>query len=198
MDPALADTQSISLRRPTIAVRQKMALQASLRRLEARYLTASSQTDTESVIRAQEAQLIATFVENAGEVEPDGRLVVARDGQVANVLLQPGDTITIPERSESVLVGGEVLVAQAMLHRQGLRARDYIERAGGFGDQADTDRLVVVHANGEVEAGKNPAVSSGAEIIVLPRVPVKNLQLAATIVDIVYKIAVAASVAINL
>jgi len=198
VDPALADTQAISLRRPTIAVRQKAALQASLRRLEARYLTASSQTDSESAIRAQEAQLISAFVKNAGQVEPDGRLVVARKDGIANVLLQPGDTITIPERSESVLVGGEVLVAQAMLHQRSLRARDYVARSGGFSDQADTDRLVVVHANGEVSAGKNPAVRAGDEVIVLPRVPVKNLQLAATIVDIVYKIAVAASVAINL
>ena len=45
---------------------------------------------------------------------------------------------------------------------------------------------------------KNPEVRPGDEIIVLPKAPVKNLQLAATIVDIVYKIAVAASVAINL
>ena len=47
-------------------------------------------------------------------------------------------------------------------------------------------------------SGKNPPVRPGDEIIVLPQVPSKNLQLAATIVDIVYKIAVAAAVAINL
>ena len=114
------------------------------------------------------------------------------------MLLQSGDTITIPARSDSVLLSGEVLVPQAMLHEPGLRARDYIERSGGFGEQANTDRLIVVHADGDVASGKNPRVRSGDEIIVLPKVPVKNLQIAATIVDIVYKIAVAASVAINL
>ena len=82
VDPALADVDSISIRRPSIASRQKAALRESLQRLEARYLTASSQTDTESAIRAQEAQLIGQFVENARKVEPNGRLVVARDDDV--------------------------------------------------------------------------------------------------------------------
>ncbi len=198
VDPELADTDSISLKREAIAMRQKAALQDSLQRLEARYLTASSQTDTESAIRAQEAELISRFVANAREVEPNGRLVVARGGEVADVLLNSGDIITVPSRTESVLLSGEVLVSQAMLHERGLGARDYIDSSGGFGEQADTDRIVVVHLNGEVSTGENPEVRPGDEIIVLPKVPSKNLQLAATIVDIVYKIAVAAAVAINL
>ena len=198
VDPVLADVGAVSLKRESIARRQAEALRESLARLEARYLTASSQTDRESAIRAREAELISRFVESARAVEPNGRLVVARGGEIADVLLQSGDTITIPARSDSVLLSGEVLVAQAMLHRPGLRARDYIERSGGFGEQANTDRIVVVHADGDVASGKNPRVRAGDEIIVLPKVPVKNLQIAATIVDIVYKIAVAASVAINL
>jgi len=135
---------------------------------------------------------------NARNVEPSGRLVVARGQKVANVQLQPGDVITIPRRSESVLLSGEVLVSQAILAEPGLRARDYIERSGGFGEQALQQRIVVVRANGEVEGGSNPEIRPGDEIIVLPKVPVKNLQIAATIVDILYKVAVAATVAIRL
>ena len=198
VDPALADVDSISIRRPSIASRQKAALRESLQRLEARYLTASSQTDTESAIRAQEAQLIGQFVENARKVEPNGRLVVARDDDVADILLQPGDVITIPAKSESVLLSGEVLISQAMLAEKGWRARDYIERSGGFGEQALEKRIIVIHANGEVSSGANPTVRAGDEIIVLPKVPVKNLQIAATIIDILYKVAIAASVAIQL
>ena len=198
IDPALADTGAISLKRQAIAERQKAALRESLSRLEARYLTASSQTDKESLIRSREAELVSRFVKMAREVEPEGRLVVVSGGEVANVMLQSGDTITIPRRSDSVLLSGEVLISQAILYQKGLRARDYIERSGGFGEQADTGRIVVVHADGDVASGANPPVRAGDEIIVLPKVPVKNLQIAATIVDIVYKIAVAASVAINL
>ncbi|MCL4152393.1 UNVERIFIED_CONTAM: hypothetical protein GTU68_016146, partial [Idotea baltica] len=198
VDPELSDAGSVSLKRTTIASRQKAALEQSLQRLEARYLTASSQTDAESVIRAQEATLIGQFVERARTVKPNGRLVVAHNGDIANVMLQSGDTITIPSRSDSVLLSGEVLVSQAMLYKAGESARDYIHRSGGFTSQALEERIVLVHANGEVSSGKNPKVRSGDEIIVLPKVPVKNLQIASTIVDILYKIAVAASVAVRL
>ena len=142
--------------------------------------------------------MINQFVQSAGRVKPNGRLVVARNGTVANVMLQSGDTVTIPANSESVLLSGEVLISQAVLFTPGRRALDYIAQSGGFSTQADTDRLVVVHANGDVSSGRNPFVSVGDEIIVLPKVPVKNLQIASTIVDIIYKVAVAASVAINL
>ena len=198
VDNNLADTASVSLKRQAIALRQKTALKESLDRLQSRYLTASSQTDEESAIRSQEAQLISQFVDSAKNVEPNGRLVVASNRGIANVLLQAGDTITIPSRSESVLLSGEVLVSQAMLYNKGESARDYIARSGGFTQQAEKKRIVVVHANGEVSSGKDPEVRSGDEIIVLPQVPVKNLQLAATIIDILYKVAVAAAVALSL
>lgn len=198
IDEQLTDFKAISLRRKSIALRQKEALRESLKRLEARYLTASSQTDEEAAIRAQEAQLISQFVANARQAEPSGRMVVARHGKIANILLQSGDTISIPRISDSVLLSGEVLVSQAILYEDGLRALDYIKRSGGFSQQAMTDRLVILHANGEVSSGKNPKILSGDEIIVLPKVPVKNLQIASTIVDILYKVAIAASVAVQL
>jgi len=198
VDPELSDASAVSLKRKNIASRQKAALEQSLQRLEARYLTASSQTDRESAIRAQEAQLIGQFVQRARRVNPNGRLVVAQNGDIANVMLQSGDTITIPSRSDSILLSGEVLVSQAMLFQPGQSARDYISRSGGFTSQALKERIVLVHANGEVSSGENPVVRSGDEIIVLPKVPVKNLQIASTIVDILYKVAVAASVALRL
>lgn len=198
VDPQLTDLSAISLRRLSVAKRQKEALQESLSRLEARYLTASSQTDQGAAIRAQEAQLIGRFVENARDVEPSGRIVVARRGEIANILLESGDTVSIPRISDSVLLSGEVLVSQAILFESGLRARDYIKRSGGFNQQAKTDRLIVLRSNGEVNSGKNPVIMAGDEIIVLPKVPVKNLQIAATIIDILYKVAIGASIAVQL
>lgn len=198
VDPVLADVSALSLRRKSVAKRQKQALEESLRRLESRYLTASSRTDAEARIRAQEAKLISDFVTRARGAEPTGRLVVADNGEVADILLQQGDTITIPRRSDSVLLSGEVFVTQAILHRDSLRARDYIALAGGFTDQAETRRIVVIHANGEVTTSKNPMVRAGDEIIVLPKVPTKNLQLASILADILYKVAIATSVAINI
>lgn len=198
VDPVLADVSSVSLRRQSVAQRQKVSLEESLRRLESRYLTASSHTDEEARIRGQEAQLVSRFVQRARTVEPSGRLVVASNGSVADILLQQGDTISIPRRSDSVLLSGEVFVTQAILYRKGLRALDYIDLTGGFTHQAQTERLVVMHPNGEVSTGKNPVIRPGDEIIVMPKVPTKNLQLASILAGILYKVAIATSVAINI
>ena len=101
VDLGLADVQAVSLKRESVALRQEAALKESLQRLQARYLTASSQTDQESAIRAQEAQLIGEFVRTARNVKPTGRLVVANDNEIFNVRLQTGDTITIPPKSDA-------------------------------------------------------------------------------------------------
>lgn len=198
VDPILADVGALSLRRKSVAERQKQALEESLRRLESRYLTASSSTDAEARIRAQEAKLISEFVARARGAEPSGRLVVATQGKVADILLQQGDTISIPRRSDSVLLSGEVFITQAILYRDSLRARDYVALAGGFTDQAEKRRIVVIHSNGEVTTSKNPVVRAGDEIIVMPKVPTKNLQLASILADILYKVAIATSVAMNI
>ena len=85
-----------------------------------------------------------------------------------------------------------------MCIRDRYRAVDYINRSGGFSNQADRDKIILIHSNGEVSSMEGSSVRPGDEIIVLPKVPVKNLQIAGVIVDILYKIAIAASVAVRL
>ncbi|MFW6093613.1 MAG: polysaccharide biosynthesis/export family protein [Pseudomonadota bacterium] len=198
VDPEMSATESVSIRRESVARRQRQSLEDSLRRLETTYLGASSATAEEANIRASEAELIQNFVERARQVEPTGRMVVADGGRIADIRLQDGDVITIPEQSESLLVTGEVLIPQAMVHvpRQG--ARDYIARAGGFTERADRGRVLVVRQNGEVVPARGVDLRGGDEILVLPEAPVKNLQLASTLSQIVYQIAIATNVAINI
>lgn len=76
----------------------------SLRRLEATYLGASSSIAEESAIRIQEAELINEFVKRARQVEPNGRLVVASEGKLVDIRLQDKDVITLPPRTDAILV----------------------------------------------------------------------------------------------
>ncbi len=69
-----------------------------------------------------EAKLITDFVERARQVEPDGILVVASHDQISDIQLQNEDVITIPERSEVVLVTGEVAGSPPRRPRSGLPA----------------------------------------------------------------------------
>jgi protein involved in polysaccharide export with SLBB domain len=198
VDPNLANILAISLRRESIAQSQKQALEDSLRRLEVRYLTASSQTDEEVRIRAQEVEMISDFVKRARQVKPNGRLVISNQNGIADVALESGDIITIPRKSQAVFVSGEVFVTQAVLFVEGDSAVDYIDRVGGFTDRANPDGIVVLRPNGEVVTDPGGEIKPGDEIIVLPKVPSKNLQLVATVVDIMYKIAVSAAVVLRL
>ncbi|WP_410474892.1 polysaccharide biosynthesis/export family protein [Guyparkeria sp. TX1] len=196
--PELTATKDVSIRRESVAERQKIALEENLQRLESTYLGASSSTPEEAEIRVKEAELITEFVKRARDVEPNGRLVVADNGQVTNLRLRDGDVVTLPEHSDSILISGEVVMPQSVVFRPDRDIKDYIASAGGFSSRADDDRILVVHANGEVAQAGETTVRPGDEILVLPKVPTKNLQLATNITQILYQIAIAAKVALDL
>ena len=204
VDPELADTESVFLKRRSVMRRQKQALEESLTRLETTVLGATSQTDEESAIRVQEAELIATFVERARAVEPEGVLVVTQDGEIADLRLQPEDVVIIPERSQVVLVSGEVMVPQALVYVSGDGPEDYVARVGGYTERADESKLMIRRRNGEVVQGE-PAggpgtveVREGDEIVIFPKVPVKNLQVAATLAEILFRMAAITSTVLRL
>ncbi|GGB46306.1 capreomycidine hydroxylase [Oceanisphaera marina] len=194
----MTDTSSISLKRVSVAERQQQALSESLARLETTYLGASSSTPQEAEIRVREAELITQFIERARQVEPNGRLVLANNGHISDIRLQDGDIITIPEKSDSLLISGEVLVPQSVVFNANRSAKDYIQGAGGFTDQANTSRILVVRQNGEVREADDVTLRPGDEILILPQAPTKNLQLASTLTQILYQIAIAAKVAIDI
>lgn len=174
-------------------------MEDSLRRLlETTYLSAPSSTNEEAQVRAQEAELIQDFVARARELEPSGRMVVAYDGRISDIRLQDGDVITIPEISDSMLISGEVLVPQAAVYRPGMNVIDYIESAGGFTNRADDDHILIVRQNGAVENARKVNLRPGDEILVMPAAPTHNLQLAATLTQILYQVAVATRVAVDL
>lgn len=196
VDPELSAYERIYIKRKSIASRQKSAIENSLKRLESEYFTASSSTDNESRIRVQEAELISAFVKKVSLVEPQGTLVVVSENGLADIVLENDDTIFIPRRNPSVLVSGEVRLPRAFLWEKGNSVKSYISHAGGFSNNANTENILLVKQDGRVVEASRSSVEPGDELLVLPKAPTKNLQLAASITDILYKIAVATSVAL--
>ena len=190
--------ESISLQRESVREQQQQSMEDSLRRLETTYLGAESSTNEEAQIRVQEAELIQNFIERARELEPSGRLVVAYNDRISDIRLQDGDIVTIPEISDSMLISGEILVPQAAVYRPGMNVIDYIEGAGGFTERADKDHILVVRQNGAVENARDVNLRPGDEILVMPAAPTHNLQLASTLTQILFQIAVATRVAVDL
>lgn len=134
--------------------------------------------------------------------------MVSENDQVANVLLEPNDTIFVPGVTDLIQIGGEVMLPQAVVYNPDATAADYIAWAGGFTQRADDERILVIRKNGLVEFDSIAGITRsskegevelkpGDQVIVLPATDAKTLQAVKDITQIIYQIAVAANVALD-
>jgi hypothetical protein len=91
-----------------------------------------------------------------------------------------GSTAHVPVKDGLVLVGGEVLFPNTIAVEQRLPVPDYIERAGGYNQNADLSRGVVAHRDVSFDeaidgffSGSIVQVRAGDNILVLPKVNTK-------------------------
>jgi protein involved in polysaccharide export with SLBB domain len=199
VNPRLARIDAVYLKRASVAVKQKKAIQDSIKRLQETLLLARpSGNSTETTISQGELQLLEKFMERTEALEPEGRVVVVGRHNILDIALEAGDEIVIPTRTDLISINGEVILPQAIAWNKDDNIIDYIERSGGFSDNANKDKILVTRANGETEVGQSVKILPGDEIIVMPEVKINNLQLASTIADIIYKSVLAVAIPINL
>ncbi len=198
VDPAVADTGSVYVKRKSVAEQQKIIINDALKRLEQAALTAESGSVDEANIRVKEAELIQDFVKRAQSVQPDGIIVVSSNGRVRDLLLEDEDQIVIPQKSNVIQIGGEVLMPKAVVYDENYTVLDYINETGGFSERADEDNILIVHPNGQVARAKDLAIVPGSRIIVMPEVDSKSMQFAKDVMQVIYQIAVATKIAVGL
>lgn len=194
VDPSMASIEALYLRRRSVAEQQRKAIQDSLRRLEHTALTATSQSVDEANIRVREAELVQDFVKRAATVEPDGVVVVSRRGELKNVILEDGDIVYVPQKSDVVQVVGEVAIPKAVVYDEKLSVKDYVQGAGGFNDRADRSHVLVMKPNGEIGQVSALGIGPGDQLMVMPAYDSKMVQAIKDIVQIIYQTAVAAGV----
>jgi protein involved in polysaccharide export with SLBB domain len=95
-----------------------------------------------------------------------------------NILLQPGDSIDLPEYQPSVKVTGAVNSPGSVLWQEGRDLEYYISAAGGFAQLANKGAVSVRYANGEVRTRhhtifgtSNPRPGPGSEVSVPAKDP---------------------------
>ena len=203
---SMSQLDAVQLYRKSVKARQKEMLELSLRKIEEAALSARSKTSEEANLRSREADLIIKFVERARQIEPKGQVVLTQES-VGEVLLEDGDVIVIPEKSSLVLVHGEVLFPNAVSWKQGADWQEYIQAAGGYTQGADTSKVVLIARNGAAQVMEEGSfwnrkasrdVQPGDEIIVLPRIETKNVEVTRALTQILYQIAFTAKVAFGL
>ncbi len=117
-------------------------------------------------------------VDNRGRIDIDLPKALRDHGSRDNVILQPGDSIRIPEYQPSVRVLGAVNSPGSVLYRRGAGLEYYLSAAGGFTRAAEKGQVSVHYANGEVRTRRrtlffrsDPTPGPGAEVIIPAKDP---------------------------
>jgi protein involved in polysaccharide export with SLBB domain len=107
-----------------------------------------------------------------GRINVDLARALRDTASPANVILQPGDSINVPEYQPSVKVSGAVNSPGSVLWQRGASLNYYLSAAGGFAQHADKGAVSVRFANGEVRTrrhglfGGEPKPGPGSEVLV--------------------------------
>ncbi len=79
--------------------------------------------------------------------------LLASQGRQGNIVLEPGDQITVPSEPSGISIMGAVAANGTLKFQEGRKVKDYIKRAGDFTHQADKKGTRLIRAGGEVFAG---------------------------------------------
>ena len=195
VDPMLANTSAVFLLRPRLAMQQKRAIDDSLDRLERQLFLSPSMTPGVAAARTAEANLILSYISRARRSLPEGRLVVVNeDGTCAPVRLEDGDVIVIPERSQTVMVQGEVRMPRAVLWRDGMSIDQYLEQAGGLTARGARSTLMLRRPSGQVILEPRQSPQAGDELIALPYLDPKLFVMGQEFITAIFQVALAARV----
>ena len=105
--------------------------------------------------------------------------ILKNPGSSFDYLLKEGDQIIIPETSQEVRISGEILNPIGMAYQNGRSMRYYINRSGGFSDNAQKKKTFVIYSDGTTQVTRRffyriyPTIQPGSQIIV-PQKPEKQ------------------------
>ncbi len=188
----------VHLRRPSVARDQKQALNDELYRLQKQVLTSSPPTNSAAQLATAQATLINQFVAQAATIQPTGNIAVYTNGEFHDLMLEDGDVVVLPNRTDVVLVNGEIESAGALVHVSGMDIQGYVDRAGGYAAHANKKKFVLLHPDGAgVVAGPHDRPQPGDQILVLPNVGNEKLQVFIDLSQLLFSMALSAATVIS-
>lgn len=103
----------------------------------------------------------------------DLAMALEHPGSEYDIVLQPGDSIFIPEQQSTVKISGDVMFPNTVTYVPGKNISYYVDQAGGYGQQAKKSKAFVVYLNGTVSKGKKSPIEPGCQIII-PSKPIND------------------------
>ena len=150
----------------------------------------------------------ALLTDQTSEANIVGRLIINLEniiqGEEKDIVLEDGDTLIIPQQTQTIAVIGEVFAPNAHIYRENSRVDDYINQSGGVTEFADIDNRYIIKSDGsiippsDIVSGsffRSTSTLQPGDTIVIPLQIVKFSGLEATteISQIIYQLAVAAA-----
>ena len=150
--------------------------------------------------------IILEFIERVKKEEPKGQVVIDENTNLAEFILEEGDIVNIPAKSDVIVVQGEVGLPGAFTYNKDYHIDDYIKSAGYLNERANKERILVIKANGKAERfdasmfsfSSAPKIDSGDAILVLPKIETKTLQITGALTQILYQVAIATKVVLDI
>jgi protein involved in polysaccharide export with SLBB domain len=104
---------------------------------------------------------------------------IKNPGSDADIVLEDGDRLVIPQLTNTVKVDGNVMFPNAVAYKEGAKLKHYIEQAGGYGMNAKKTKAIVVYMNGTVARAKKNSkdlIQPGCQIIVPSKLARKGMS----------------------
>jgi protein involved in polysaccharide export with SLBB domain len=127
-----------------------------------------------------------------------GRMVVHLDqpdrlkGTENDVTLIDGDTLSVPEPPDSVLVIGAVRSSTSVKHKEGAGVDYYINRVGGYAKEADKKEAHIVKADGSaISSFTNIRTVEPGDTVIVPPKEEEKIRTLPTVRDIAQTIGAA-------
>jgi len=129
----------------------------------------SSNNATSSSAQNSDLEFIIPLIDEASNSNFIGRLVgdIQPGGEnAASLVLEEGDSITVPPIPNYVGIAGEVKNNATINYKGSYDINDYIGMSGGYTDYANKSDVYVISSNGLTKTGRNIIIEPGDTIIV--------------------------------
>lgn len=127
---------------------------------------------------------LKTLEENSNDIALDLRKALSNPGGARDLVLEDGDEIVVPRKSNTVGVQGDVL-NPINVQYDGVRLGKYITAAGGYGPKASKKKVFVIYPNGSAAKTRSflgvrnhPNVLPGSNVFVPKRPEAKGFDAA--------------------
>ena len=103
---------------------------------------------------------------------------LAHPGSVEDIEINEGDRLIVPRYNHTVRISGDVRRPNTVAMKDGLKYKDYVELAGGFGARAKKNKAFIIYQNGTMAKASKGKIEPGCEIIVPTKHKKEGIPLA--------------------